>query len=493
MSALPTAPSAPPAVPARKAAVPARMPQLRRGDYEFLPAALEILETPLSPVRSSMMLTIGAFVVAALVWSYLGRVDIIASAQGKIQPIGRTKTVQPLDTGKVLKVAVENGTAVKAGDLLVELDPSEAKADEATLHSDIVSRGAEVERRTLALDAAVRRASAPPASIAWPADTPPDVAAREARVLTGDLAQLSSAVASLDAQRNQKFAEGERLKATIAAQQVLVATLKQRVDMRTELFSRNAESKASVIDSQEVYQTQQTNLASQRGQFGEAQAGLLLAQRDIEKTYAAFIADNAQKLADAERMIEDDRQKLVKAQVKTSHMRLVSPIEGIVQGLTVTTVGQVVSSGEQIMQVVPAGSALEIECYLPNGDSGFVKPGQSAIVKIESFPFTDYGTIDAHVVRVARDAIPQVEAEQREENPVQSQKATMFGGAQRTQNLVFPVTLTLDKSSVKVDGADVALTPGMAVTVEVKTGTRRILNYLFAPLVETLSTAMRER
>ena len=486
-------PAAPPAPPTKKAALPAKLPQLRRGDHEFLPAALEILETPLSPVRSSMILTICAFVVAALVWSYLGRVDIIATAQGKIQPIGRTKTIQPLETGKVLRLAVENGQTVKAGDLLVAFDPSEAKADEATLTSDILSRQAEVMRRGLALDAAAQRSATGPAQIHWDPGTPADVAAREGRVLAGDLSQLSSTVASLAAQRAQKIAESDRLTSTIAAQQTLVATLKQRVDMRTELFGRNAESKASVIDAQETYQTQQTNLAGQVGQLGEAKAGVLMAQRDIEKSYATFIADNAQKLAEAARQVDDDRQKLLKAQVKTSHMQLFSPLDGVVQGLTVTTVGQVVSGGEQIMQIVPAGSALEIECYLPNGDSGFVKPGQPAVVKIESFPFTDYGTIGGHVTRVARDAIPQVEAEQREENPVQSSKAAMFGGAQRMQNLVFPVTLTLDKTSVKVDGADVALTPGMAVTVEVKTGTRRILSYIFSPLVETLSTAMKER
>ena len=92
--------------------------QLHRGDHEFLPAALEILETPLSPIRSVMILTICAFVVIALAWSYFGRVDIIAVAQGKIQPVGRTKTSQPIETGKVLSIAVVNGRRVTAGDVL---------------------------------------------------------------------------------------------------------------------------------------------------------------------------------------------------------------------------------------------------------------------------------------------------------------------------------------------------------------------------------------
>ena len=145
------------------------------------------------------------------------------------------------------------------------------------------------------------------------------------------------------------------------------------------------------------------------------------------------------------------------------------------------------------MEIVPSDVGLEIECYLPNRDIGFVKAGQPAVVKVESFPFTDYGSIDAHVVSIARDAIPQIEAEQREENPAHPSAGAMFGGAQRTQNLVFPVTLKLDAASVMVEGAPVPLTSGMAVTVEVKTGSRRILSYVFSPLVDTISTAMKER
>ena len=479
----------------RQVAKPPRsaLPRLNRGDHEFLPAALEILETPLSPIRSTIILTICGFVVVALAWSYIGRVDIIASAQGKIQPVGRTKTIQPIETGKVLRLVVGNGQRVKAGDVLVELDSGEARADESTLSSELRSLKAEVVRRKLALDAAAKRLTEPAQPIVWPADTPPEIAQRETRVLKGDLTQLADTVASLMAQQQQKLAEHERLQATITAQERLVATLKERVDMRSELFGRNAESKAAVIDAKEVYETQQTTLAAQKGQVGEADASVRVAQRDIDKTYATFVAENAQKLADAERQIGEDEAKLAKARIKTSHMILTSPLDGVVQGSTITTVGQVVTSGEQVMQIVPDEARLEIECYLPNGDSGFVKPGEAAVVKIESFPFTDYGTVDARVTRIAKDAIPEVDADQREQNPVQPAKQAMFGGAQRMQNLVFPVTLALDQTSIKVNGADVALSPGMAVTVEIKTGTRRILSYLFSPLIQVASTAMRER
>ncbi len=491
MSTLP-ATAAKPGLPAGKSGLPARQPRLRRGDHEFLPAALEILETPLSPVRSTMIVTICAFAAAALVWSYVGRVDIIAVAQGKIQPVGRTKTIQPLETGKILKLLVGNGEVVKAGQVLAELDPAEAEADAATLRTDLYARKAEAIRRRLAIDAATKRVSNIHLPIDW-SGVPAVYAQREQRVLTDDLGQLSSTAASLEAQRGEKVAERDRLKATIAAQQQLLAILKQRVDMRVELFGRKAESKASVIDAEEVYQTQATTLANQQGQLTEAEAGIARGARDIDKTYASFIAENAQKLAEADRQAGEDTEKLAKAEIKVGHMVLTSPIMGTVQGLTVTTLGQVVQSGEQIMQVVPERAALEIESYLPNADIAFVKPGQQAVVKIESFPFTDYGTLSATVTRVAQDAIPLPDADQREQNPIQSKKSEMFGGGQRTQNLVFPVTLKLDRTVVKANGAEVPLGPGMAVTVEVRTGTRRILSYIFSPLIEVTSGAFKER
>ena len=487
MSTLP-ATTKPPKPPA-----PRRI-RLSRGDHEFLPAALEILETPLSPVRSGMIVTICAFVLVALVWSWFGRVDIIATAQGKIQPVGRTKTVQPLETGKVAAIAAENGARVRAGDVLVRLDPGQAQADEATLQADVGSEKAEVLRRTTALMLAAKRALGPVPQIRFDADTPPAIAVREQRVLAQDVAQLASAVASLDGQVKEKTAERDRLKGTIDAQQLLVATLKERVDMRQTLEASKSESRAKVIDALELMQTQQATLASERGQVGEIEASLGRLARDIEKSYASFSAENAQKLADAERLMDENVEKLGKARLKTADMTLRSPIDGTVSGSTVTSVGQVLTVGEQVMQIVPVDSKLEVECYLPNSDIGFVRRDQQAVVKVDSFPFTDYGTIDGQVTRVAHDAIPQPDADQREQNPAAAAKeGGMFGGAQRFQNLVFPVTLTMDRTSMNSEGADVPLVPGMAVTVEIKTGTRRILSYLFSPILQVTTTAFRER
>lgn len=263
--------------------------------------------------------------------------------------------------------------------------------------------------------------------------------------------------------------------------------------MRAALVKSGAGAKASLIDATETLQQQQTALATQKGQLAEAIAARRVLDQELRRAYDAFVAENSQKLAEAERQVDDLEQKVAKARVKTGHMKIVSPIDGTVFGLTATTIGQVLAPSEEIMRIVPDGTNLEIECYVQNQDIGFVRVGQEAVVKIDSFPFTQYGTLDAHVTRVGDDAIPEPDAQASEANPARTQKSNYFGGAQRTQNLVFPVTLKPGRDFMAVDGRAVPLVPGMAVSVEMKTGRRRILEYIFSPLVETASQAMKER
>jgi hemolysin D len=472
--------------------VPVR-PRWRTGDHEFLPAALEILETPPSPVRMALLLLICAFVVAALVWSYVGRIDIIAVAQGKIQPTGSVKVVQPLETGKVQEILIANGKLVKAGDVLVRLDPSEAEADVRSLSTSLASYRAEALRRRTTIATVAARKLTPIPPIAWADDMLATLRVREERVLQGDLNQIAAVVAGLEAQRVQKRAEAERLRMTIAAQKHLIEVQSERVAMRQTLVDRGAGPRITLLDALESQRYQETILATQQGQLAEAEANILVLGREIDKTHDAAISENSQKLADAERQADDYEQRLAKARAKLDHMVLTSPIDGMVQALSLTTVGQVVTTGAEMMRIVPGEAAFEIECYLPNKDVGFVKAGQDAVIKVEAFPFTRYGSLSAKVTRVATDAIPEPDAQAIEGNPASSRRPQMFATADRTQNLVFPITLAPDATVINADGVLTPLSPGMAVSAEIKTGSRRIIEFVFSPLVEISSKAFGER
>ncbi|MBB4239282.1 HlyD family type I secretion periplasmic adaptor subunit, partial [Rhizobium esperanzae] len=394
-------------------------------DNEFLPAALEILETPASPIRTALIWFICLLTAGALIWSYVGRFDIVATAQGKIQPTGRVKVIQSIEVGKTIAVPVSNGVKVEAGDVLVELDPTEAQAEADALSTSLSALRAEVARRKAALAevqawlhsdlwSGERRIEIAPE---FADSIPADIRARETLLYNSDLEQLSSTLDSLAAQRNQQLAASKRYSEMIAAQQALVATLEDRVAMRSNLVDLSAGPRSGVIDAVEVKQKEEANLAEQIGQRAEAEMAIAAATSEGLKTLKTFVADNAQKQAQASREIDEKEQQLVKAAKRLDSMTIKSPIKGIVQTSAITTVGQVVTSGAELMRIVPDDSSFEIEAYLPNRDIGFVSPGQHAVIKVEAFPFTRYGILNGTVTRVATDAIPEPDAQQLEGQP----------------------------------------------------------------------------
>lgn len=477
--------------------VPIDPRRIRVDDRAFLPAALEILEVPPSPVRMALIVVVASLVAAGLLWAALGEIDIVAVAQGKVQPTGRVKVVQPLETGRVVSVDATNGRHVNEGDVLLRLDPTDARAEEAALRLALHAFSAEIARRRAVVDAirgAGEGSRIDTPEPAWPALVPPAIRLRETRVLESDLSQLTAVLAGLDGQKAQKAAERERLVATIAAERELIDALAARVDMRSTLVDRAAGTRASLIDAQQTLLEQKAALASQQGQLAENAAALELIARDATRTKETAKSENIQKIAEAERQIDDLAQRLTKAEMRLARTVLVAPIAGTVQASTVTTVGQIVTTAEELMRIVPEGSTLEIEAYLPNKDIGFVHPGDEVAVKLEAFPFTRYGTVPGRVVKVAADAVPEQEASAVETGqPAAPSSRSASGRTQRVQNLVFPVTISLDRTTIVVDGATVPLSFGMAATAEIKTGRRTILEYLFSPLVEVASQAVKER
>ena len=265
--------------------------------------------------------------------------------------------------------------------------------------------------------------------------------------------------------------------------------------MRETLKEQGSLSRALVIESLQQYETQISQLVGEKGQLIETEAQLKTLETKIEEAKNQFIADQSQKLAEAERKADRLAQELIKAKTKNDRATLKAPIEGVVQQLMVTTVGQVVSSGQSLMTIVPTGGPIEIEALIQNQDIGFVEAGQDVIIKVKSFPFTRYGTIDGKVLRVSHDAVDEREAMgMSDPNTAARQQGSATASAPaRSQSLVFPATINLAKRSMNIDGKEIALTAGMAVTVEVLTGQRRAIDYVLSPLREVASRTAHER
>jgi hemolysin D len=500
-------------------------PAVTGRDREFLPAALEILETPPPPLPIALISTICAFALAALVWSYFGRLDVHATAPGKIEPAGYSKVIEPLDPGRIAAIHVEKGQTVKAGDLLLELDPAEATADARSARDALDSSLAEMARRRYAIQA-VRAAEAdaqggqdrldartldeaPGADsaavenlagqadlkVAWDAATPERFRLRQEAVLRADLAQLSDALKALDRQMAEKLATQKRLNMSIAFQNTLMVTLNQRVSTRQQAIDLNVGTKIDLYNAKEQLEKSEAALASDQGQLIETDAAVRSVKSEMAKTISQFIADNENKLAEAARKADEAREALAKAQARLSRTKLYAPTDGVVQQMAVTTVGQVVTTGQQLIVLTPIGGKLQVEALVANLDIGFVKPGQDAVIKVDAFPFTRFGALHGKVVNIASAAIAEQDAKRALANATATAnpapEAPTAPG--QPESFVFPVIVSLDQTAMKIDNAMMPLSPGMTVTVEIRTDSRRVIDYLLSPLSKIGSEALRER
>ncbi len=246
--------------------------------------------------------------------------------------------------------------------------------------------------------------------VAWDGTVPEPFRLREEAVLRADLAQLSDALKALDRQMAEKLATQKRLDMSIAFQNTLMETLNQRVSTRQQAIDLNVGTKIDLYNAKEELEKSQAALASDQGQLIETDAALRAVRSEKAKTVSQFIADNENKLAEAARKADEARQALAKADARLARTRLYAPTDGVVQQMAVTTVGQVVTTGQQLIVLTPIGGKLQVEALVANLDIGFVKPGQDAVIKVDAFPFTRFGALHGKVVNIASAAIAEQDA-----------------------------------------------------------------------------------
>lgn len=461
---------------------------------EFLPAALEILETPLSPVRVAFLWFMCAIPVAALLWAIIGFIDIHAVAPGRIQPKGYSKVVQVFEAGRVDKILVEDGQHVEQGALLIQLDDRETAADLGRLQADIADTKAEILRRRAAVEA-VRQGAAKLGPIPQNSGLPEAALAREWRSGEADLAQVNAQIASLIAQRQERDRTADRLRGTMAAREQLKTVQGERTTMREYLIGVNAGSRASLLDALQDAKRTELEQAADRGMLAEVESGKSTIDQRLVEARAAFLMEQYGKTNEAERRIPALELEAVKAAAKLERTRVTSPIDGTVQQLAVTSPGQTVGAGQPVLIVVPDDGGIEITAFVANKDIGFVHAGQKVRVKIEAFPYTRYGVIEGTVMRVPRDALDERDMPaMMDVTTLQKLQAAVGQPAKpKLGNLVYAVVIAPNRDTVEVDGREVKLSPGMAVTAEIQTGRRRLIEYFLSPFQEASSEAVRER
>jgi hemolysin D len=462
---------------------------IRRNESElaFLPAALEIVETPPSPIGRAIGITVVTLFCVTLAWASLGRVDIVATGTGKIIPSGRTKTIQPFESGVVRAIRVRDGQSVKAGEVLIELDPTMTEAERDHLKSDHISAELEVGR----LRAALSEKANPFDDFHPPEGASVSLIEMNRQYLLSQFAEQRGKLASLDRQLKQKQAERDTISAGIAKIEATLPVLTQKVEIRKYLFEKDLGSKIVYLTDYQDLVSMQQDLLVQKSRYQEADAALAALTETRGQSVAEYRRARFEELAKAEQKTAGLAQDVIKAEQRTKLQVLTAPVDGVVQQLAVHTIGGVVSPGQVLLVVVPSDSHLEIEAIVSNRDIGFVHAGQAAEVKIDTFNFTRYGLLHGEVLNVSQDAITREKPQDRSSDKARG--AEIASSEPNGQELNYAARVSLERTKMQVDDKLVDLTPGMAVTVEIKTGSRRIIGYLLSPLVQYNHDMLRER
>jgi hemolysin D len=461
---------------------PARKQPIRQAEREFLPAALEIVETPPSPIGRLGAYCLVAVFTVAIVWAWFGRVDIIAVAKGKIIPTGHTKIVQPFEIGVVRAIKVHDGQEVKVGDVLIELDPTMNQADLDHQRSDLMAARIDIARLAAALESEGN------------ADAhfvPPEGAGLEQvrmgeQFLAGQLSRYRSKLASLAGDEAQKRAELESQKVSIDKIQSVLPLMQERTEMRKTLYDHQTGSKLAYLENLQELLSSQKDLEVQTSRLKEAEAAVAAAHAKLEEARAEFHQSNLNDLTDATRKANGLAQDVAKSEQRTKYQALTAPIDGTVQQLAIHSIGGVVTPAQTLLSIVPADSTIEIEAMVENQDIGFVHPGQEAAIKVDTFNFTRYGLLHGKVVNLSQDAIPRDGAGKSD---LSKQGATDGAAGEPA----YAARVSLDQTRMQIDDKLLNLAPGMAVTVEIKTGTRRIIDYLLSPILRHSQESLRER
>lgn len=435
---------------------------LPKGDeFEFLPAVLEVQETPASPVGRAIVWSIVLLFTLTIIWASFGKIDIVTVAQGKIIPSDHSKMIQPLEAGVVRVIHVREGQRVKKGDVLIELDATITKADQERLHH---------EKIIAEMDAARLRAVINGAKLTAPKNVDAELLSIQNKMLKDQKEEYKARTEVAKLMIEQRQAALSITKENIKYLTESLPLLKERADSAKKMADKKYLSRTQYLEVKEKYLEKAQELAAYKQQLIQAKAALNEAKKHYKTITSEINKINHTELANAEAKAKSLSKEVVKATNRRGNQRLTAPINGVVQQLAIHTIGGVVTPAQQLMMIIPDEDNYEVEAWVENKDIGFVDPNQKVEIKVEAFPFTKYGTIDGEVLHLSKDSVPL-----------------------ENVGYVYAARVSMEKSIMHVGNKLVNLTPGMNVSVEIKTGKRRVIEFFLSPLLRGINETAKER
>ena len=454
----------------------------------FLPAALEVQETPPNPLLRWLSRTLLLLIVIALTWSYFGHINIVASAEGKIIPSSRVKQIQPLEKGMVKTLFVKEGQLVEKGQPLIALDATLNQADTNSLISEQqrtqlrlavnqgflallnrithTSKAEKLSDSTNVEQALTQQIQQMP----WQsAPSSADLQLHQSLLLQQWL-QYQSQLRSLHSALAQNSAEQATVAEVITKLRLILPVVNKRLRLLKKMFREKLVAETEYLQSlQEQIQIKQ-DFAAEKQRLKQLQETVTDITAQINLHNAQSASAVLMEITEQNRQLAGLTEELIKVRDHSAKQIIYAPVAGRVQELMVHTIGGVVTEAQQLMLIVPIEQTLEAEVFLENKDIGFVFNEMSAEIKVHTFPFTKYGVIDAVISNVSTDAT-----------------------IDEKKGLIYKMQLRLAENQIQVNNKMVNLVPGMSVTAEVQIGERRIIEFFLAPLLKGKQEALRER
>ncbi len=435
-------------------------------ETEFLPAILEVTETPPSPTGRLVMWSILALLVVALLWSFLGHINEVAVASGKVIPSGQAKTIQVKNKGIIKEIRVKEGQEVKEGDVLVLLDPTSTGADVESLRKRAAYYKMDIARLEAELSGAPFNPPADPDLEAH--DRAAEMALYQSR--TNDYQTQRKAAQDVVVQKRSALDAAQSQHEKYAGGLVIARDKESRLE---DLISQNAVSEFQLLEQRAQRIEYEKNAQASLDSINTTMAEIAEAEQKLANVDALYHKDIMTSLVDARKEYYSVQEAIKKADEDARMATITAPCDGRVYNLSVHTVGGIVTDAQPLMMVVPDDVSLEFEVYADNKDIGFIKEGQSAEVKVGTFNFQKFGIVEAEVMEISADSVDDIKDPER--------------------NKKFRLLLKPTKYDLNIYGEKAELSPGMEVKAEIKIKEKRIIDFFLDPFRRYKSEALRER
>jgi len=443
---------------------------------DFSPPLLRIQEKPPQPLAGWMLRLLVALLAGVVLWAALGRLDIVAVAEGKLVPSSYLKIVQPAEQGIVKEILVKEGEAVRAGEVLVRMDPVATDADVGSIRAEYLNKRIALRRIDAQLsDQPLRRAR----------DDPPELFVQVEGQYGANVRAYENALA-------QERALLSKARHDLAAAQATRTKLEQALpyyieqEKAFEKLTRDGfAGRLMYTDKRRERIEKEQDLRTQEFTIRASEALIEQSEKKIAQISADYRRSLQTERVEVAAQLEKAGQELAKQSHRQGLLGLRAPQAGTVKDLATHTAGTVAAPGTILMTIVPEGDALIAEVWVSNEDVGFVRPRQAAKLKLAAFQFQKYGLVEGRVLHVNADAT---------EAPSPNTRSDALSGRDRPMGpLSYRALVELGSQELVADGRRHALQPGMQVAGEIHLGTRTVLEYLLSPVRKAFHEAARER